>query len=165
LKKAIIYKQLEMVFIPISIYFGQASSIETTEDVQYLIVGPKVVSRHITLPHILSVNNILKRRVTIWDNLNANDYDVRRLCLGPFSGHSTALSPHLNGMLTNPNCEFELNFIPYHTLAQWFHSFETNHSNEAQYSNEQQCTLLIRSPIGIQCQYLLIQVKKTKQYR
>ncbi|CAF3557880.1 unnamed protein product, partial [Rotaria sp. Silwood2] len=82
--------------------------------------GPKVVSRQISVNHIISVNNVLKRRVTIWDNLNANDYDQRRLCIGPFSGRSLKCS-HLNGMLTNPNCEFELNFIPYHTLGQWFH--------------------------------------------
>ena len=36
----------------------------------------------------------------------------------------------------------------------------TNHSNEAQYYNEQQCTSLIRSSIEMQCQYLLIQVEK-----
>jgi protein O-GlcNAcase/histone acetyltransferase len=54
----------------------------------------------------------LKRPVTIWDNLNANDYDQRHLCLGPFTGRSSDLSFRLSGMLINPNCEFELNFIP-----------------------------------------------------
>ena len=69
------------------------------------------------------VNQVLQRRVTIWENLNANDYDQRRLCLGPFSGRSTNICSHLNGMLINPNCEFELNFIPLNTLGQWFQSF------------------------------------------
>jgi protein O-GlcNAcase/histone acetyltransferase len=85
-----------------------------------------VVSRCISVSHILSVNNVLQRRVTIWDNLNANDYDQRRLCLGPFSGRSSNLLCRLSGMLINPNCEFELNFIPLNTLGQWFRSLPIN---------------------------------------
>ena len=85
-------------------------------------VGPKVVSRRLTLSHIRSVNELFQRRVTIWDNLNANDYDQRRLCLGPFSGRSTSIAPELNGLLINPNCEFELNFVALNTLGQWIRS-------------------------------------------
>ncbi|CAF4032157.1 unnamed protein product, partial [Rotaria sp. Silwood1] len=48
----------------------------------------KVVSQDITVSHLLSINNILKRRVIIWDNLNADDYDQRRLCMGPYTGRS-----------------------------------------------------------------------------
>lgn len=55
----------------------------------------------------------------IWDNLHANDYDQRRLFLGPYCGRSTALISKLNGVLTNPNCEYGANYIPIHTLAQW----------------------------------------------
>lgn len=84
------------------------------------------MSRQISVSHILSVNTVFQRRVTIWDNLNANDYDYRRLCLGPFSGRPTSLSSRLSGMLTNPNCEFELNFIPLNTLGQWFQSLKLN---------------------------------------
>jgi protein O-GlcNAcase/histone acetyltransferase len=69
---------------------------------------------------------VLKRPVTIWDNLNANDYDQRHLCLGPFTGRSSDLSSRLSGMLINPNCEFELNFIPLNTLGQWFQSLAIN---------------------------------------
>jgi len=82
------------------------------------------------VPHILSVNSVLQRRVTIWDNLNANDYDQRRLCMGPFSGRSTNLSSRISGMLTNPNCEFELNYIPLNTLGQWFQSLTINESRD-----------------------------------
>ncbi|CAF1646108.1 unnamed protein product, partial [Adineta ricciae] len=76
------------------------------------------------------VNNVLQRRVTIWDNLNANDYDQRRLCMGPFAGRSSNLSSRLAGMLTNPNCEFELNYIPIHTLGQWFESIKINEKRD-----------------------------------
>ena len=96
----------------------------------YFFIGPKVVSRRITVAHILAVNNVLQRRVTIWDNLNANDYDQRRLCMGPFAGHSSNLSSRLAGMLTNPNCEFELNYIPIHTLGQWFESIKVNEKRD-----------------------------------
>lgn len=76
------------------------------------------------------MNNVLQRRVTIWDNLNANDYDQRRLCMGPFAGRSSNLSSRLAGMLINPNCEFELNFIPIHTLGQWFESIKINEKRD-----------------------------------
>jgi protein O-GlcNAcase / histone acetyltransferase len=85
-------------------------------------LGPKVISRRLTVSHLNSVNSVLCRRVTIWDNLNANDYDQRRLYLGPFSGRSSNLSSRLSGLLINPNCEFEVNFIPLNTLGQWFQS-------------------------------------------
>lgn len=88
--------------------------------------GPKVVSRRITAAHLRDVQRVLKRRVTIWENLNANDYDQRRLCLGPLTGRSTDLIEELNGFLINPNCEFEVNFIPMNTLGQWFRSSKDN---------------------------------------
>jgi protein O-GlcNAcase/histone acetyltransferase len=93
-------------------------------------IGPKIVSRRLTVPHILSVNSILQRRVTIWDNLNANDYDQRRLCLGPFTGRPSSLSSRLSGMLINPNCEFELNFVPLNTLGQWFQTITINENQD-----------------------------------
>ncbi|CAF4412489.1 unnamed protein product, partial [Adineta steineri] len=33
-------------------------------------------------------------------------------------------------MLANPNCEFELNFIPLNTLGQWFESLKINEKRE-----------------------------------
>ncbi|CAF1464001.1 unnamed protein product [Rotaria magnacalcarata] len=108
-------------------------------DIDIFWTGPKVVSRQITISHILSVNNLLKRCVTIWDNLNANDYDQRRLCMGPFSGRSLNLSSHICGILSNPNCEFELNFVPLNTLSQWFQSIKLNEKHR-QYDNDENDT-------------------------
>ncbi|CAF2104856.1 unnamed protein product [Rotaria magnacalcarata] len=99
-------------------------------DIDIFWTGSKVISRRISVSHILSVNTVLQRRVTIWDNLNAKDYDQCRLCLGPFSGRSSNLSSRLSGMLSNPNCEFELNFIPLHTLGQWYQSLRINESQD-----------------------------------
>lgn len=101
------------------------------ENIEIFWTGPRVISRRLTSSHLSIVNQIFRRRVTIWDNLNANDYDQRRLCLGPFSGRSSTLSSLLSGMLINPNCEFELNFIPLNTLGQWFQSIQI-HSNQNQ---------------------------------
>lgn len=47
--------------------------------------GPQIVSHTIDLPHVQAVAAIVRRKPIIWDNLFANDYDQRRLYLGPFS--------------------------------------------------------------------------------
>ena len=85
----------------------------------HLFLGPKVVSKVITTQTIEAVTNVLKRRPVIWDNIHANDYDQRRVFLGPYDGRPVELFPMLNGVLTNPNCEFESNFIAVHTLSSW----------------------------------------------
>nr|XP_032808407.1 protein O-GlcNAcase isoform X1 [Petromyzon marinus] len=91
-------------------------------NIDVLWTGPKVVSKDISLESVEEVSKVLKRRPVIWDNIHANDYDQKRLFLGPFKGRSSELIPRLNGLLTNPNCEFEANFVAVHTLATWYHS-------------------------------------------
>lgn len=80
------------------------------------------MSKEITVESIEEVSKILRRSPVIWDNFHANDYDQKRLFLGPYKGRSTELIPRLKGVLTNPNCEFETNFIAIHTLATWYKS-------------------------------------------
>ncbi|XP_034754803.1 protein O-GlcNAcase isoform X1 [Etheostoma cragini] len=91
-------------------------------DIEVLWTGPKVVSKDITVESIEEVSKILRRAPVIWDNIHANDYDQKRLFLGPYKGRSTELIPRLKGVLTNPNCEFESNFVAIHTLATWYKS-------------------------------------------
>uniref|UniRef100_A0AAX7SIQ6 protein O-GlcNAcase n=1 Tax=Astatotilapia calliptera TaxID=8154 RepID=A0AAX7SIQ6_ASTCA len=91
-------------------------------DIDVLWTGPKVVSKDITVESIEEVSKILRRAPVIWDNIHANDYDQKRLFLGPYKGRSTELIPRLKGVLTNPNCEFESNFVAIHTLATWYKS-------------------------------------------
>lgn len=81
--------------------------------------GHRVISKTITVQSIQELTEVLRRPPVLWDNLHANDYDQKRLFLGPYSGRSTDLVPHLRGVLSNPNCEYEANFVPIHTLAQW----------------------------------------------
>ncbi|XP_013779200.1 protein O-GlcNAcase-like isoform X1 [Limulus polyphemus] len=87
--------------------------------IHILWTGPKVISKVISIESILELSEVLKRPPIIWDNLHANDYDQKRVFLGPYSGRSTDLIPNLHGVLTNPNCEYETNFIPIQTLAMW----------------------------------------------
>ncbi|KAM9717181.1 protein O-GlcNAcase [Menidia menidia] len=82
--------------------------------------GSKVISRKLSVDCLAEVESVLQRPPLIWDNLHANDYDSRRLFLGPFKGREPQLRNHLRGLLLNPNCEFEANYIPLHTLGSWY---------------------------------------------
>ncbi|TNN50498.1 Protein O-GlcNAcase [Liparis tanakae] len=67
--------------------------------------GSKVISRKLSVDCLAEVESVLQRPPLIWDNLHANDYDSRRLFLGPFKGREPRLRSHLRGLLLNPNCE------------------------------------------------------------
>ena len=69
---------------------------------------PKVVSETICKEELMVVGKVLRRKPVIWDNLHANDYDHQRMFLGPYSGRSPDIIPHLRGVMTNPNCEYRL---------------------------------------------------------
>ncbi|XP_035281425.1 protein O-GlcNAcase isoform X2 [Anguilla anguilla] len=81
--------------------------------------GSKVISRELSADSLVEVQNVLQRPLLVWDNLHANDYDSRRVFLGPFKGRPPSLRSQLQGLLLNPNCEFEANYIPLHTLGHW----------------------------------------------
>ena len=87
--------------------------------IDILWTGPMVVSKYITAEHLSDLVQVLMRRPVIWDNIHANDYDQKCIYLGPYEGRSLELASHTKGVLTNPNCEFEANYIALHTMAQW----------------------------------------------
>ncbi|XP_049287177.1 protein O-GlcNAcase [Anopheles funestus] len=87
--------------------------------IDILWTGPKVISKVLTIESIEEITEVLKRPPVIWDNLHANDYDQKRVFLGPYSGRSPELIPLLRGVVTNPNCEFHANAIAIQTLAFW----------------------------------------------
>lgn len=89
------------------------------KDIDILWTGPKVISKNLTVESIQEVTEVMRRPPVIWDNLHANDYDQKRVFLGPYAGRSPELIPLLRGVLTNPNCEFHANQIAIHTLAHW----------------------------------------------
>ncbi|XP_018901156.1 protein O-GlcNAcase isoform X2 [Bemisia tabaci] len=88
-------------------------------DIDIMWTGPKVISRLLTVESIEEITEVLRRPPVIWDNIHANDYDQKRVFLGPYQGRSPDLIPKLRGVLTNPNCEYGCNFVAIHTLAQW----------------------------------------------
>ncbi|KAG5894231.1 hypothetical protein JTB14_002280 [Gonioctena quinquepunctata] len=90
-----------------------------TLEIDILWTGQKVISRVLSRENIQEISEVLRRPPVIWDNLHANDYDQKRVFLGPYSGRSPDLIPKLRGVLTNPNCEYGANFVAIHTLAQW----------------------------------------------
>ncbi|XP_064509770.1 protein O-GlcNAcase-like isoform X6 [Pseudopipra pipra] len=95
---------------------------ELLPGISVIWTGPKVVSQELSAALLEEVEGVLRRRPVIWDNLYANDYDCRRVFLGPYMGRAPGLMPRLQGLLLNPNCELQANFIPIHTLGTWFQS-------------------------------------------
>jgi len=81
--------------------------------------GPEIISAEITPEAIRPVAAALRRPPVIWDNLFANDYDGTRFFSGPFAGRPPALRDAVRGVLLNPNNEFPLNRVPFHTFASW----------------------------------------------
>ncbi|HVA89415.1 MAG TPA: beta-N-acetylglucosaminidase domain-containing protein, partial [Chloroflexota bacterium] len=88
-------------------------------DIEVLWTGPEIIPETIPVDSIREISAILGRPPLIWDNLHANDYDLRRMFLGPFAGRPIELRAVVRGILSNPNCEFEANFIPLHTLGSY----------------------------------------------
>lgn len=89
------------------------------QSIDIMWTGPKVISKLLTVECIQEITEVIKRPPVIWDNLHANDYDQKRVFLGPYSGRSPELIPLLRGVVTNPNCEFHANAIAIQTLAFW----------------------------------------------
>lgn len=100
-------------------------------DIGIFWTGPEIVSGEIDVDHVREVARRLRRKPILWDNLHANDYDSRRLLLGPYSGRPLALRDEVCGILTNPNGEWPLNFVALHTLSAYLQAtdaYEPRHA-------------------------------------
>lgn len=91
-------------------------------DVEVFWTGPEIVSGVITVEHVRDVAGRLRRKPILWDNLHANDYDGRRMMLGPYAGRALALRDEVRGVLVNPNSEFPLDYVAMRTLAGYLHA-------------------------------------------
>ena len=87
--------------------------------IDVLWTGPEIISREITVAHVREVAATLRRKPILWDNLHANDYDGRRFFCGPYAGRPAELRAEIGGVLSNPNSELPLNFVPLRTLADF----------------------------------------------
>jgi hypothetical protein len=92
---------------------------ELRPDIGITWSGPDIISKTMDLPHILEIGRVLRRKPLIWDNFHANDYDIRRIYAGALSGRDTDILPHVDGWMTNPNNEFEANFVPIHATGRF----------------------------------------------
>jgi protein O-GlcNAcase/histone acetyltransferase len=81
--------------------------------------GPEIIAREITVPHVRELRQLLRRAPVIWDNLHANDYDGRRIFLGPYAGRPSELRGEVAGLLTNPNTEYPVNYPAFRTFAEF----------------------------------------------
>jgi len=90
---------------------------ELLPEIDVFWTGPDIISREITVAHVRELRNLLRRKPLIWDNLHANDYDGRRFYCGPCAGRPPELRSEVSGLLSNPNNEFPLNYVPLRTLA------------------------------------------------
>ncbi|CAH8453518.1 unnamed protein product [Heterobilharzia americana] len=52
--------------------------------------GPLVVSKRILTKELQELSALLQHPIVLWDNLHANDYDQRRVFIGPYSGRPLA---------------------------------------------------------------------------
>lgn len=89
------------------------------QEIHVFWTGPEIISEQIEPDNLSEVNAALGRKVTIWDNLHANDYDGRRFFCGPYDGRPPELRSYTRGIFLNPNCEFPLNHVSFHTFGQW----------------------------------------------
>ena len=94
--------------------------------------GDEIVSETITIESLKEVGKILKRKPVIWENFHANDYDIRRVYLGPLTGRNSGIIDWVNGFVTNPNNEFEANYIPIFTTAKFCVQSESWNAEKAQ---------------------------------
>lgn len=91
-------------------------------DAELFWTGDEIVSEQITADSLATLIAVTGRKPIIWDNLFANDYDLRRAYLGPLTGRSADLVSATTGLLLNPNCQFELNEVAFDTLAEFISS-------------------------------------------
>jgi hypothetical protein len=79
--------------------------------------GPDIVSKTLSAEGLREIGRVLRRKPVIWENFHANDYDVRRVMAGPLGGRKAEILGLIDGLITNPNNEFEANFVPVHTTG------------------------------------------------
>jgi protein O-GlcNAcase/histone acetyltransferase len=92
---------------------------ELDPEIDVFWTGPEIISPEITVAHVRELQPVLGRKPLIWDNLHANDYDGRRFYCGPYAGRPRDLRREVSGLLSNPNNEFPLNYVPLRTLAEF----------------------------------------------
>ena len=63
---------------------------ELDQEIPVLWTGASIIAESITPDSLREATTVLKRKLILWDNLYANDYDSRRLYLGPYLGRAAS---------------------------------------------------------------------------
>ena len=100
-------------------------------DIDLFWTGPEIISREITVESVRILRETIQRKPVIWDNLHANDYDLTRFFLGPYTGRPLELREEVSGFMINPNCEFEANYVALKTLAGYLRASGSWNSRSA----------------------------------
>lgn len=79
--------------------------------------GPDIVSETIDVASLREVAGVIGRKPVIWENFHANDYDIRRVYAGPLGGRDPEILDWIDGIITNPNNEFEANYVAVHSTG------------------------------------------------
>jgi hyaluronoglucosaminidase len=88
-------------------------------DIAVLWTGQEVCSPCIEADHARGFGAAVRRKPLICDNYPVNDYDRRRLFLGPLLNRSADLSEAAGGLLSNPMNEAEASRIALLTIADY----------------------------------------------
>ena len=102
--------------VPASAYLETLGD-QLDPDIGVFWTGPDIVSERISAESLREVGGVLRRKPVIWENFHANDYDIRRVHAGPLGGRKAEILGLIDGIITNPNNEFEANFVPVHTTG------------------------------------------------
>jgi hypothetical protein len=87
--------------------------------------GPSVVSKSISLAHILKLKKILHHRLILWDNYPVNDLTMSmetmsmEMHLSPLTGRDPRLPEQIYGYMNNPLLQEALSFIPLATCFDY----------------------------------------------
>lgn len=89
------------------------------EAIEVFWTGPDIISERIPKGSLEDLREVIGRDPMIWDNLHANDYDMRRFFMGPLDGRAPELRERTTGWLINPNCEYAVNHTAIATLGSY----------------------------------------------
>jgi N-acetylmuramic acid 6-phosphate (MurNAc-6-P) etherase len=110
-------------------YLQQLAAL-LSNDILLFWTGDSIVSETVSSCSISKVARVFSqnqpeaaaRRIILWDNLYANDYDMNRAYMGCYKGRSPELVSCIGGIMINPNCSLHLNFMPMLSVCRFVES-------------------------------------------
>ncbi len=93
---------------------------DLNSEVSLFWTGPTIISREITRMDIDPINDIVKRKIVLWDNFTADDYTpAHTIFPGPVTGRASDLDQSCAGILLNPSQYFYISLLSIETLSDY----------------------------------------------